>query len=190
MIEKWHEDQVFTNINYSGHQLSQTEFDKCSFQNCDFSDADLSESDFVNCRIENCNFSNARLSGTGMKEVCFTACKQIGLNFASCSNFLFSVNFQKCVLDYSVFTEKKMKKTKFTGCSLKEVDFSGTDLSQAIFHHCDLLQTVFHRTNLEQADFRTARNYSIDPEANRIKKAKFSFTGISGLLGKYNIELE
>ncbi|HZL09559.1 MAG TPA: pentapeptide repeat-containing protein [Prolixibacteraceae bacterium] len=190
MIEKWNDDQVYTNINYSAQKLIQTEFDKCKFENCDFSDADLSESDFVSCRFENCNFSNARLSGTGMKDVHFIECKLIGMSFAACSDFLFSVNFQKCVLDYAVFAEKKMKKTKFVDCSLKEVDFSGTDLSLSDFHHCDLLQTVFHRTNLEKADFRTAKNYSMDPEANRIKKAKFSYTGIIGLLGKYKIELE
>jgi fluoroquinolone resistance protein len=43
---------------------------------------------------------------------------------------------------------------------------------------------------LEKADFRTAYNYSIDPEKNRIKKAKFSIFGVTGLLDKYDIEIE
>jgi hypothetical protein len=37
---------------------------------------------------------------------------------------------------------------------------------------------------------RTSYNYSINPEVNRIKKAKFSTTGIAGLLHKYDIEIE
>ena len=59
-----------------------------------------------------------------------------------------------------------------------------------MFDHCDLSQAVFDRTILEKADFRTSYNYSIDPENNKIKKAKFSMTGISGLLAKYDIEVE
>jgi hypothetical protein len=43
---------------------------------------------------------------------------------------------------------------------------------------------------LEKADFRSAFNFSIDPEMNRMKKAKFSRTGVFGLLHKYNIEIE
>jgi fluoroquinolone resistance protein len=190
MIAKWIEEQTFTNVSYCGQKLVQTEFDTCTFLNCDFSNADFSESDLLNCKFEGCNFSVAKFAGTGMKDVHFVGCKLIGLAFEDCSDFLFAVNFQKCTLDYSSFTEKKMKKTKFTDCSLKEVDFSATDLSMAVFENCDLFLTVFQRTNLENADFRTAANYTIDPEVNRIKKAKFSYSGISGLLLKYNIEIE
>jgi hypothetical protein len=50
--------------------------------------------------------------------------------------------------------------------------------------------TIFNNTIIEQADFRTANNYSIDPENNRIKKARFSTQGISGLLDKYQIIIE
>ena len=39
-------------------------------------------------------------------------------------------------------------------------------------------------------DFKTSYNYSIDPEVNSIKKAKFSLEGISGLLYKYDIVIE
>jgi len=70
------------------------------------------------------------------------------------------------------------------------VDFTETDLSMAVFKNSDLLNTSFMRTNLEKADFRSAFNYSIDPELNKIKKAKFSAEGLSGLLTKYNIDIE
>ena len=43
---------------------------------------------------------------------------------------------------------------------------------------------------LEKADFRTAFNYSIDPENNRMKKAKFSPPEVVGLLNKYDIEID
>lgn len=190
MIEKWFDDQIFTGINYLGQKLVQTEFNTCTFQNCDFSNADLSNSDFVNCRFDNCNFTLAKMTGLGLKNVHFAGCKLVGITFDTCSDFLFSVEFQKCVLDYASFFEKKMKKTKFEDCSLKEVDFSAADLSMAVFLNCDLSQAVFQQTNLEKADFRTAFNYSLNPEANKIKKAKFSLSGIVGLLGKYDIIIE
>ncbi len=59
----------------------------------------------------------------------------------------------------------------------------------AIFKNCDLLNTSFVKAILEKADFRSARNYVFDPELNKIKKAKFSFPGVAGLLVKYNIIL-
>ncbi|MDP2113930.1 MAG: pentapeptide repeat-containing protein, partial [Bacteroidota bacterium] len=146
--------------------------------------------DFINCRFESCNFAMAKLGGSGLKDVHFADCKLIGINFNHCSDFLFAANFQKCVLDYASFFRKKMKKAKFTECSLKEVDFTGVDLAMAVFANCDLSRAVFHESNLEKVDFRTAANYSFDPEANKIKKAKFSLSGVPGLLGKYNIEIE
>ena len=48
----------------------------------------------------------------------------------------------------------------------------------------------FENSILEKADLRTSRNYLIDPELNKIKKAKFSIHGIAGLLAKYDIEIE
>ena len=184
-----HDNEKFTNINYSGQRILNTEFDTCVFLNCDFSNSILSENDFINCRFESCNFALAKLSGSGLKEVYFEDCKLIGINFDHCSDFLFAVNFQKCVLDYASFFKKKMKKTKFIDCSLKEVDFTLVDLSLTVFGNCDLTRAVFHESNLEKADFCSAVNYTIDPEANKIKKAKFSYSGISGLLEKYNIEI-
>jgi hypothetical protein len=59
-----------------------------------------------------------------------------------------------------------------------------------VFDNCDLLQAIFDLSIIEKADFRTAYNYSINPEKNRIKKAKFSVLGLSGLLEHYDIEIE
>ena len=52
-----------------------------------------------------------------------------------------------------------------------------------------LLVTGADRTNLSGADFSTAFNFDIDPEANTIKKAKFSSYGLQGLLTKYNLQI-
>ncbi|MCG4740016.1 pentapeptide repeat-containing protein, partial [Bacteroides intestinalis] len=54
---------------------------------------------------------------------------------------------------------------------------------------CDLCYASFHHTNLEKADFSTARNYALNPAANRLKKARFSRYGLEGLLTGLGIEV-
>ena len=143
--------------------------------------------DFIDCHFDTCNLSNAKLGNTGLKVVAFVNCKLIGIDFTDCSDFLFAVQFDKCVLDYSFFLKKNLKKTFFLDCSIREANFSESNLTDARFQGCDLHQTVFERTNLHSVDFRTASNYSINPEANNIRKARFSYPAVLGLLDKYGI---
>jgi uncharacterized protein YjbI with pentapeptide repeats len=70
------------------------------------------------------------------------------------------------------------------------VDFSEADLTDAVFQNCNVEQSIFNNTILERTDFKTAYNFSIDPEMNKIRKAKFSSIGLKGLLDKYDIEIE
>lgn len=114
----------------------------------------------------------------------------LGLHFDTCSEFGLSFSFDSCQLNHSSFYKTKIKKTVFKNSQLQETDFVETDLTSAVFDNCNLQQAMFEQTTLEKADLRTSYNYSIDPETNRIKKAKFSFAGISGLLDKYDIEIE
>lgn len=84
----------------------------------------------------------------------------------------------------------KIKKTVFKDSQLQETDFAEADLTSAVFDNCNLMHSVFDHTTLEKVDFRTSYNYAIDPETNRIKKARFSISNIAGLLGKYDIDIE
>ena len=120
----------------------------------------------------------------------FKDCKLIGLHFENCNGFLFAVGFQGCQLNLSSFYQRDLKNTLFKNCNLQEVDFVETDLTSSTFDNCDLTNAIFENTNLQKVDFRTSFNYSIDPELNRIKKAKFSRMEVVGLLNKYNIEIE
>jgi uncharacterized protein YjbI with pentapeptide repeats len=84
----------------------------------------------------------------------------------------------------------KLHKIEFTKCEIVEVDFGRADLTGSSFNDCDLRNAVFDNTNLSKCDLRKAHNYIIDPENNKISKAKFSYSGISELLNKYDIEIE
>ena len=102
---------------------------------------------------------------------------------------LFAVDFNNWILNLSSFCKRKLKRTNFNNSSLQEVDFTEADLTSAIIDNCDLGRAIFEDTILEKADLRTAYNYSIDPDKNRIKKARFSIPGVVGLLDKYDIEI-
>jgi uncharacterized protein YjbI with pentapeptide repeats len=190
MQDRYVEDESFEKKDYSKTPLGVADYDDCTFTSCNFSNADLSSLNFSGCTFIDCDLSNVKLLKTGLKNTRFKGCKMIGLRFDDCEPFLFEVSFDNCTLNLSSFYKRKLAKTRFANCNLKEVDFADADLSNAVFIDCDLGGAVFDNTNLEKADLRTARNYSIDPEKNRIKKARFSASGIAGLLDKYDIVIE
>jgi fluoroquinolone resistance protein len=192
------EEKTFDKIDFTQNLLNKGEYEYCTFLNCDLSYTDLSEFKFLECEFSGCNISLAKLTQTALKDIKFQNCKMLGLNFGDCNEFGFAVSFDTCILDRASFVDPtsalkkrvKLKQTVFKNSQLYEVDFTECDLSSAVFDNCDLIGAIFKDTILEKADLRTAINYSIDPELNRIKKAKFSRSGIAGLLDKYDIEID
>ena len=164
-------------------------YEDCLFTGCLFSSADLRDCEFTDCRFERCDLSMALLENTSMRTVRFHECKLLGTSFENCNQILFAPDFERCLLDYASFRRAKLRKRLFCGCSLRQADFSAADLSGAVFADCDLDGATFDRTVLEKTDFSTARNYSIDPETNRIRRARFSIGGLPGLLGRYDIDI-
>lgn len=82
-----------------------------------------------------------------------------------------------------------MKKASFSGSKLKECYFTNNQLKGADFYDVDLSGTVFHNCDLTMADFSTAMQYDIDPQTNKIKKAKFSLPEAVGLLKAFDITI-
>lgn len=186
MLESYFHDETFERAD----ALQKGEYEHCTFSNCNFSEHDLSGFRFVDCLFVGCNMSLANLNKTAIRDVVFKECKLLGLRFDRCDSFGLSFSFDGCQLNHSAFSKTKIKKMHFRNSQLQGVDFSETDLSGAVFEYCDLLDAVFDFSVLEGTDFRTAYNYSIDPQTNKIKKAKFSMDGIKGLLDKFDIRIE
>lgn len=189
MHNNYFEDRVFENQDYTKVPPAGGVYEGCSFIQCNFSGAQLGELQFIDCSFTGCNLGMANLSKTVIRDVKFTDCKLLGLHFYTCGA-LFSATFSGCTLHLSAFTEMNLKKMQFSDSILHEVDFSGADLTQAIFDRCDLAGAIFDATKLEKADFRTAQHYVINPERNRIKKARFSLPEVTGLLYGYDIVIE
>lgn len=185
-----HQDKIFSGVDYEEKLLRNREFINCEFIGCNFSKSDLSDNDFADCHFKQCNFSLTNVNGTGFKDVTFTGCKILGVDFSKCNKFLFSFHFDSCHLDYATFYGTKLRKTKFINCTLKETDFETTDLSGSTFDNCDLSGTAFIRSILEKTDFRTSRNFSIDPSQNMMKQAKFSASNLEGLLHQFNLAID
>ena len=184
------EDAEYQGIDYTKIHLEVGEYSTCTFLNCTFSNTDLSNFDFEECVFRDCDFSLAKINNTSFREVKFVSCKLLGLHFDDCRKFLFAVSFEGCQLNLSSFFKVNLKNTLFVNCSLKEVDFTEANLTSSLLDNCDLLGATFDHTVLEKSDFRSSHNYSINPEINRLKSAKFSLLGVVGLLDKYHIVVE
>ena len=184
--EKHIQDQTFNREDLP----VKGEYENCIFNGCDFADKDLSDYKFIDCFFNGCNLSLAKINQTMFRDIKFKDCKMLGLRFDTSNEFGLSFSFDGCQLNHSSFYQTKIKKTIFKNSHLQETDFAEADLTSSVFDNCNLIQAVFDHTILEKSDFRTSYNYSIDPEINRIKKAKFSISGITGLLDKYDIDIE
>lgn len=183
-------DQTFKNQNYAQTRLPKGEYENCVFMGCDFSNGYLDNQNFTECEFIDCNLSNANIAHTVFNDVSFSLCKMIGLKFETLNAFLLSFSFNSCTLNLSSFYQMQLKNMRFVECKLIETDFAETNLTKALFDNCDMKNTVFENSILLEADLRTAYNLNLDPEKNRIKKAKFSKVGALGLLTKYGIDIE
>lgn len=190
MEKVYEQDKQFEGVDYTVNQLSVGDYENCHFNNCNFSESNLSKITFIDCKFDHCNLSSASINSTSFQEIIFSDCKMMGLRFENCNQFLFTVSFTNCILNLSTFYKVKLKNTRFSNCSIQEVDFTEADLTAAELDNCNMLLAVFDNSILEKADLRTAINFSIDPERNKIKKAKFAMSSLRGLLHKYDLVIE
>lgn len=163
-------------------------YESTEFRSCTFND--INGIAFTDCLFSSCNMSNAQVAKAKAQDLTFRDCKLIGINFYQMLDFGFSLHFENCLLDYASFDKKKMNKSTFKNCKLHGANFSKADLSKAIMKDCDLADAIFDGTNLSGMDFTTNRNFSIDPQQNLIRKARFAAHGLAGLLTKYEIIIE
>ncbi len=190
MGESYFEERISGGIDFSKIPFATGEYEDCQFVHCNISGVDLSSCRFLNCLFTDCNLSLAKLEKTVVQDTTFTRCKLLGLRFDQCSSFGLSFQFDHCLIDHASFFGTKIKSTKFQNCRLNETDFTDCDLTGAVFAECDLTKTIFENSILQKADLRTAINYTIDPERNRLKGAKFSFPEVIRLLDKYGIHVD
>lgn len=131
-----------------------------------------------------------KLAGAALQQVRFVECKLLGVDLSVCSEMLFSVGFERCVMDHAVLSGRRMRGTRFIQCTMRGVDLERADLEAAVLDRCDLRDAVFERTTLRDADLTTVIDHRIDPTRNDLKGARFSVEGALGLLAGSGIVVE
>ncbi len=183
------EGQIVKSTDFSKKSLEKHFFTSCAFHHCNFSEALLRNARFCSCIFVGCNLSLVKLDGCRLQDVQFIDCKIVGAEFFKCEKMFFSASFKNCLLQYCNFSDLNMKNALFGKSKLKENYFTNTCLNGADFSDADLLGTTFHNCDLSKAAFSTATQYAIDPQTNKIKKAKFSLPEVIGLLSAFDITI-
>ena len=190
MQKNYTASQQFENIDFTASTLPFGDFEQCQFIQCNLNEVDLNDFTFINCEFIECNLSLAKINGTSFQDVNFSNCKMIGFNLESANKFGLKVKFNHCTINDSSFYEIQLSKTHFKNCSLVHVDFAYANLSQVFFEDCDLKNAIFDQTNLEKANLTSSYNFSINPNTNKIKNAKFSRENCLGLLDSFQIKID
>ena len=192
-------DTHFTDIAFKKELIERTQLTSKTFLDCSFDGCSFTETRFLRCRFVNCLFHLCDLSFIQVQDctfpgVRFENSKVIGVNWALANWFAGqlkgSISFFKCVLNHSTFIGVPLPGLKVINCSAIDVDFRESNLSKADFTGTDLSDSLFLGTDLTEANFRSSRNYHIDPGKNNITGAKFSLPEAMSLLYSMDIDLE
>lgn len=180
-------NQMFAPSDTLPDRWNGQDFEQCTFRNLDLSRTSLSGANFINCRFDACVLTQAEVKNAKLYDVSFASCKLMYVDFGTCNPFGFHVDFEDCQLDYAIFLDRKLKKSRFVDCSLREVQFLNCDLTGTVFGRCNLELARFEKNNLSQVDFSSSYNLGLDPDENKLKKARFSLHNLPGLLKKYDL---
>lgn len=184
---------------YSAINFSSIEDDKfilpgmfysCTFHYCDFTEICLDTCVFENCKFFECNFSLLSVKHTRFIDVVFQKSKINGVDFSECDRLITEISFLECRVRNCNFSGLYLKKQNFSHSEIIESDFINTELRSSDFSHCLLTGTMFHNCNLMKADFSYAKNYTLNPEGNQLRKAKFTMPEAVALLQHLDIILK
>lgn len=172
------------------NQVVLGQYENCTFEECDFSTENWGNYKFIDCLFSSCNLSLIQVSNTSFQSVQFVGCKIMGVLFENVNPFSLELSFNNCNLNHASFYKLTLKNTSFKQCDLHEVDFTESNLTACNFEGTDLHLAIFQKTILEKADFTNSLHFQIDPSLNKVKKAKFSLTGLPGLLTHFELDIK
>lgn len=182
-------DQKFEEIDFRGETIEGRTFEDCTFSRVNFNGSSFIRCRFLDCTFDQSDLSNLILMSSDLKNVKFIDCKLVGVNWTAASVLMHST-WQNSILNYGNFSGLDLRKSMMQNCVAREADFAETNLSEANLKETDFTAARFANTNLTKSDLRQAKNYSIRPDSNKIKKAKFSLPEAMLLLYGLDIDLE
>jgi fluoroquinolone resistance protein len=181
--------EIFTGLSLNAETIEGIEFEECEFHKCSFVTCTFRACKFLECKFVECRLSAIQPPHCRFMEVKFFTSQVAGCDWTK-ADAVEGLEFTDCKLNYSNFRLLKPPRIKMINCEAKEVDFIQTDLTGGIFTGTDFENSRFFKTNLTNADFKGAKNYSIDVGNNMLKKTKFSLPEVLALLNGLDIIIE
>jgi uncharacterized protein YjbI with pentapeptide repeats len=146
-------EREFVEHDFRDDDLNRLRTERVVFTECDFSGVDMTESEHVGSAFRNCTFRR-----TSLWHSTFRHCSMLGSVFAECR--LRPVTLVEVDFTLAVLGECDLRGVDLSDCRLSEAGLVKTDLRKALLRRADLRGARTQDTRLEEADLRGAR---IDP---------------------------
>lgn len=165
-------------------------FENCHFEGLTFGEMDWRNTRFENCTFERCNLVGVRWTGARLHGVDFKECTVDRLRWSTLSPQFLNLSLHECQATGGDWSDLDLKGCKLIDSNLSACDFSGADARNVDWSGSKLTEVIFHRSDLREGDFRTAIEWNIDPQENRVRDARFASNNLEGLVGRMGIRLD
>lgn len=152
------DETVWTEREYDGHDfcdddLSRLRTERVVFTECNFGGADMSESEHVGSAFRNCTFRR-----TSLLHSTFRHCSFLGSVFTECR--MRPVKLVEVDFTLAVLGGADLRGVDLSDCRLREAGLVEADLRKAVLRGADLTGARLQNAKLDEADLRGAR---VDP---------------------------
>lgn len=151
-MQEW-VDREFVGHDFRDDDLSRLRTERTVFTECDFSGINLTESEHYGSAFRNCRFEL-----TAMWHSAFRQCSLLGSVFTNCR--MRPIVFDEVDFTLAVLGGNDLRGVDFTGCRLRETSLVQADLRKAVLRGADLSGARTTGARLDQADLRGA---TVDP---------------------------
>lgn len=142
-------DREFDGHDFRDDDLTRLSTERVVFTECDFSGVNLSESEHLGSAFRNCTFRR-----TILWHSTFRHCSLLGSVFTDCR--LRPVTLVEVDFTLAVLGGCDLRGTDLTDCRLRETSLVGTDLRKAVLRGADLRGARSTDARLDEADLRGA----------------------------------
>ena len=192
MPKQYYQGETFENPDPA--LLQDAEFNDCTFTGCRWDNVRVRNCTFLSCTFQHCSWSSVVFSFCQMRDAWFTGCAFRSIAWGGLQGRSALVQpfgkAERCEFRYNEFSGMSFVNFDFSGCRFGDCIFDECRLAGADFRGVPLGHTQFSRCDLQKADFREATDYAIDPSANQMQGARFSFPDVVALLNGFGLKIE
>lgn len=147
-MQQW-VDCEFTGRDFRDEDLSRLHTERAMFSECDFSGVNLAESQHRGSAFRNCTFER-----TTLWHSTFAQCSMLGSVFVACR--LRPLTLDDVDFTLAVLGGNDLRGLNLTGCRLRETSLVDTDLRKCVLRGADLSGARTTGARLDDADLRGA----------------------------------